>query len=138
MNAEKESVDWRNYHNTSTRQVNSRTWAVADVVGLPFPPLADVERILAGLTAPTDKAGKKLGWNFNAHLGCTKPQCEYAHEQYKNPPLLSYPMQLVMVKRDGARRAHKIQNEMVSDAMKEIRRLAASDRKSEMNPAKTR
>ena len=108
--------------------MNTRAGAVGDLVGLPGPPMTPVERRLAGSSDPTDKSGKKLCWNFNAHLGCNKSPCGFAHEVYKNPSLLTSAMLLAMARRNGFKRNTKIASEKVSDVMRDIRKAANLDK----------
>ena len=134
MNAEKELADWHHYHNAPTKQVTIRTGAVP-VGELPGPPITSAERRMAGTTAPLDKWGRRMCWNFNSHLGCKSQDCQHVHETIKKPDQLSWSMRIVMAKRGGFKGRKKIPEEKVADEIQELRKRAAEENRKNMKPS---
>ena len=134
MNSEMGLAEWHHYRNTTTRSINTRTGAVNDAVGLPGHPMNHAERRWAGASSPADVKGQMICWNFNAHVACQSAECERAREIYKKPGQFPAAIQLVMAKRGGFRRNKKIPGGKAEDSVRDIRKAASTDRRSEMNP----
>ena len=92
---------------------------------------------MAATTAPANKSGVKICWDFNTHLGRDSANCDRPHEIFRGVGNLTTATHLVLTKR-GIRKHPKIPDTEIGDAIREIRKTAAADRTSKLSAAKSK